>query len=155
MSDEFAHAQVPIPPPAIFAGFLVAALLLNWAFPLPTPWLGVLRDVGALMVLAGLSLGLWSVRLMMKSHTSPDPHRPTTALVTHGPYGRTRNPIYLGFFLIYLGFTFMAGTLWGILLGPVLLVTVSLAVVRAEERYLEAKFAAGYALYKSRVRQWL
>ncbi len=155
MTDELAHAQVPVPPPAIFAGFLIAALLLNWAVPLPAPWPGVLRAVGALMVLAGLSLGFWSIRLMMKSHTSPDPHRPTTALVTHGPYGRSRNPIYLGFLMIYLGFTIMAGTIWGILLSPVLLVTVSRAVVRAEERYLETKFAASYSRYRSRVPQWL
>jgi protein-S-isoprenylcysteine O-methyltransferase Ste14 len=155
MTDDLPHAQVPIPPPAIFAGFLVAALLLNWVVPLPAPWLGVLREVGGFVILAGLGLGFWAIRLMAKAHTSADPHQPTKALLTEGPYGRTRNPIYLGFLLIFIGFTILAGTIWGILLSPLLLVTVTRAVVRAEETYLEAKFESRYFQYKSRVRQWL
>ncbi len=90
---------------------------------------------------------------MIKAHTTPDPDRPTTALVIQGPYRWTRNPIYLGFFLIYLGFTFLAGTLWGMLLSPLLLWTVTRAIIRGEELYLNARFPDSYQEYKSRVRR--
>ena len=75
--------------------------------------------------------------------------------MTNGPYRLTRNPIYLGFVLICLGFTLIAGTLWGILLAPFLLITVTRLIIRAEEAYLQARFKGHYGNYRSRVRQWL
>ena len=92
---------------------------------------------------------------MKKAHTTPDLRQPTTALVTAGPYRFTRNPIYLGLFLIYLGFTLLAGTLWGILLSPFLFWTVTNAIVRLEEEYLQQKFRDEYTGYLSRVRRWI
>jgi len=92
---------------------------------------------------------------MMKVHTSPDPREPTTAIVTGGPYRFTRNPIYLGFFLIYLGLTFLAGTLWGVIASPFLLWTVTHSVIHAEEIYLENKFGEEYTRYLSKVRRWI
>jgi protein-S-isoprenylcysteine O-methyltransferase Ste14 len=76
-------------------------------------------------------------------------------LVTTGPYRFTRNPIYLGFLLIYLGFTLLAGTLWGLLLSPFLIGTVTQWIIHAEEAYLGRKFKEDYKAYSSRVRQWL
>ena len=123
--------------------------------PLPVPWLGFMRALGGLMVIAGLFLAASAIRLMVKAHTSPDLHSPTTALVTDGLYAHSRNPIYLGLFGIYLGFGVMAGTLWGILLGPFLWLTVDRAIVHAEEAYLQKRFAAFYSQYTARVRRWL
>ena len=122
MTDEIDHARVVLPPPLVFAGFLVLAIVLNLIIPLPPPWLGMLRDIAVVVVLGGLLLGGWCIRLMVRAHTSPDPHRPTSVLLTEGPYRRSRNPIYLGFLLMFLGFTILVGTLWGILLSPLLLV---------------------------------
>ncbi len=155
MQIDLEHAPVRIPPPLVFLGYLIAAMILNWLFPLPDPWSTAFRVVGGTAVLAGLMLGATAVARMMRAHTSPDPHHPTTALVTDGPYSFTRNPIYLGFLLIYVGFTLFAGTLWGLLLGPFLIWTVTGIAIRAEERYLRAKFPAEYEAYKARVRRWL
>jgi protein-S-isoprenylcysteine O-methyltransferase Ste14 len=149
------HAQVMAPPPLIFLGYLIGALLLNWLIPLSAPWTLALRIVGGLMAIAGFLLAGSAISQMRKVHTSPDPHQPVTALVTGGPYHFTRNPIYMGFFLIYLGFTLLAGTLWGLIASPFLLLTVTNAVIRAEESYLEVKFKEEYIGYKRRVRQWL
>lgn len=142
-------------PPLVFLGYLISALALNWFVPLPAPWTFVLRILGGLMVAAGLFLGGSAVSQMTRAHTSPDPHQPATALVTEGPYRWTRNPIYLGFFLIYLGITLLAGTLWGLLLSPFLIWTVTNSVIHAEEVYLEKKFEEMYTGYRSRVRRWL
>jgi protein-S-isoprenylcysteine O-methyltransferase Ste14 len=106
-------------------------------------------------VLVGLALGGAAVSAMIRRHTSPGPYEPSTSLVTDGPYGFTRNPIYLGFLMIYLGFTWLAGTFWGLLLSPFLLATVTWAVIQPEEKYLGGKFAAAYSSYRSRVRRWL
>ena len=92
---------------------------------------------------------------MRKAHTQLIHVEPVTAFVTTGPYRFTRNPIYLGFFLIYLGFTLLAGTLWGLIASPFLVWTITQAVIRAEEIYLDEKFGEQYKQYRSRVRQWI
>ncbi len=155
MHLEQDHADVRVPPPLVFAGYLMGALLLRLASPLPMPWPADFRVVGAVALIIGLWLGFAAFSRMAAARTSPDPHRPVTALVTDGPYRLSRNPIYLGFFLIYLGSTLLASTLWGFLLSPLVVLTVNRAVIHPEERYLERRFAAAYIDYKSRVRKWL
>ncbi|HUH98225.1 MAG TPA: isoprenylcysteine carboxylmethyltransferase family protein [Anaerolineales bacterium] len=153
--EDIDHAQVMVPPPLVFLGYLIGALVLNWLIPFPAPWTFVLRAVGGLTVIAGIVLVLSAFSQMMKAHTSPDPQQGVHALVTRGPYRWTRNPIYLGFFSIFLGFTLLDGTLWGLAGSPFLIWTVTQAVISAEEIYLEAKFGEEYRQYRSRVRPWL
>ena len=149
------HAPVRVPAPFIYAGFIVVAMLLHVLLPLPAPLPGIVRGLGLATVVAGLVLGVLAVMRMRRAHTSVSPHQPTTSLVTDGPFRFTRNPIYLGFFLVFLGFTFLAGTLWGVVLAPLAPVTVNYLVIGAEESYLHGKFADRYAEYKSRVRKWI
>ena len=103
----------------------------------------------------GIALAFMAFSEMARAHTTPDASQPTTALVTTGPYRYTRNPIYIAFFLIYLGFTLLAGTLWGLLLSPFLMATITRSIVRAEELYLERKFEEDYHAYSTRVRRWI
>ncbi len=154
MEKNLGHASLRIPPPLIFLAFLVGALVLNWVVPVPEPWASVLRGLGGLSVLVGLTLGFLAVAQMRQAKTSPNPERPTTALVTRGPYRFTRNPIYLGFVLIFLGFTLLAGTLWGLLLSPFLVWAFTAAVIRKEEGYLRGRFPVEYGEYLSRVGRW-
>jgi protein-S-isoprenylcysteine O-methyltransferase Ste14 len=149
------HAQILVPPPLVFLGYLLGALLLNRAVPFPIPWMDPAHAAGGIAVLIGLALGGAAVAAMVRQHTSPGPHEPSTTLVTDGPFGFTRNPIYLGFLLIYLGFSWLAGTFWGLLLSPFLLATVTRAIIKPEEKYLGGKFAADYSSYRSRVRRWI
>src|SRR5580704_8862327 len=85
----------------------------------------------------------------------PPPALPTTALVVDGIYRQTRNPLYLGTTLIYLGLGVAAGSLWAIVLVVPLLWVINVGVVAREERYLERKFGDAYRAYKARVRRWI
>jgi len=149
------HAQVMVPPPLVFLGYLIGALIVNWLIPFPAPWTFVLRVAGGLLVIAGFLLVGSAISQMRKAHTPLDPRQPVTTFVTSGPYRFTRNPIYLGFFLIYLGFTLLAGTLWGLIGSPFLIWTIMQAVIHPEEIYLTEKFGEQYKQYRSRVRRWL
>ena len=155
MPADSEHAPVRVPAPFIYAGFIGAALLLQMLLPLSAPMPGITRGAGAAAIIAGLALGILAVMRMRRAHTAVSPHQPVTSLVTDGPFRFTRNPIYLGFFLIFLGFTLLAGTLWGIVLAPLTPITVYRLVIGAEEGYLHGKFADHYAEYKSRVRRWI
>jgi protein-S-isoprenylcysteine O-methyltransferase Ste14 len=79
---------------------------------------------------------------------------PTTAIVESGPYGFTRNPIYLAMFLGLIGLAIAFDTLWLLMLVPFGLI-ISYGVVAREKAYLERKFGDVYRDYRSRVRRWL
>ena len=92
---------------------------------------------------------------MLAAETNINPFKPTTSIVSTGPFRFTRNPLYLAMTLIYLGLTLVANTGWCFpLLIPVLLL-IHFGVVAREERYLERKFGESYREYRLRVRRYL
>ena len=102
-----------------------------------------------------MALAASAMILFFRARTSPLPIKPTTAIVETGPYRFTRNPMYLGLGLLYLGITLWVDTLWPLLCLPLVIFLVQRFVIEREERYLEAKFGEGYHAYKARVRRWI
>jgi protein-S-isoprenylcysteine O-methyltransferase Ste14 len=144
-------------PPLIFLGFLAAAVVLEAVVPLP-----VLGRYALARYLAGVALAAFGfvmiamgTRRFVAAGTNIPPSLPTTALVVDGIYRRTRNPLYLGTTLVYLGLSVAAGSLWAIGLMVPLLWVINVGVVAREERYLERKFGDAYRAYKARVRRWV
>ena len=70
-------------------------------------------------------------------------------------YRFTRNPVNLGFVLILVGILLNAGSYWGILLAPVLVILCNRLVIEREEEYLGQKFGDEYSRYQSKVRRWI
>lgn len=150
------RAGVIAPPPLIFLGGILLGMALNrWWRPWPIFASTSLRWSGLALVAAGVGLIVAARKAMLAAETNINPFRPTTAIVTAGPFGFTRNPLYLSMTLIYFGLTLGANTWWALVcFGPVLLL-IHFGVVRREERYLEHKFGEGYRQYRSRVRRYL
>ena len=153
--DKADNPGVVAPPPLIFAGGLAAGLLTNRLRPTPFLPRGLSRALGWPLVVSGLGLGLWGFREMRRAGTNVDPYRPTTAIVEKGPYGFTRNPLYVGMTLVYSGLSARANALPAALLLPAILHVVDRGVIKREERYLERKFGDEYLRYKGRVRRWV
>lgn len=146
-------AGVVAPPPLIYAIPLVAGLLLNHWHPVRVLPVGAAAPVGIACVLLGL-VGLPAILAFRRAQTSPMPWRPTTALVTTGPYRFTRNPMYVSFTLFYAGVGFWANALWPFVLFPVVIVVMQIGVIAREEAYLERVFGEEYRAYRRRVRRW-
>lgn len=145
------------PPPLIYLGFL----LLGWGLGqvLPDPGLGLetlwRRGVAVVLIVAGLVIDGAAAGHFRRLGTRVEPWHPSTVLATDGLYRFSRNPIYLGFALAYVGFAVAMDSLFALaLLMPCLLVVDRLVIAR-EERYLAARFGAAYADYRQRVRRWL
>ena len=155
MTESADRPGIVAPPPLLYLGALAAAFLLRWFWPLPFWGREVAVWVGIALVLVGLAIGVWGRQTMVRAGTNVDPRRPATAIVTSGPFRFSRNPLYVGLTLIYLGITTALNTAWGLVVVVPLLVVMHQGVVRREERYLERKFGDGYRQYRAAVRRYL
>ena len=75
--------------------------------------------------------------------------------MTTGIHGWTRNPIYLGMFLMYGGIGMAVRSPWILILALPLAIAIRYGVVAREEAYLERRFGDAYRDYKARVRRWV
>ena len=142
-------------PPIVALIFIAIAYVAKWAIPIPLVLPNVVRIIGFAFVIIGFLLGLIAFSEFNKAHTTLNPHGSVSSIITSGIYRFTRNPIYLGFLLMLIGFPLNSGTLWGLILAPVFIYSMNSLVIEKEEAYLEKKFRDVYTSYKSRVRRWL
>ena len=152
------HAEVAIKPPFLFLGALALGCLLSLVLPigprLASPN-GLALGVGVTFVAIGLALAILSIRRFRLAGTSVVPGEPSTALVVEGPYRLTRNPIYIGFVLLYFGLAIILTSLWVLVLLIPVLIVLQRGVVEREETYLERQFGDAYRKYQARVPRWL
>ena len=151
-------APVHIPPPLLFLLGYVAGEGLEHVVPLPLSRLvssRVTEVLGAFFLTLGFIVALASVATFLGAKTTPIPYRRATKLVTWGPYRLSRNPMYVGVTLIYLGVAALRAVLWPMLLLPVVLAVLNCVVIPQEEGILRAAFGAAYENYAARVRRWL
>jgi protein-S-isoprenylcysteine O-methyltransferase Ste14 len=158
MSNEpLANAGVRFPPPFVYLIGLGIGYGLNKWVPLrlasPEPrWM---FDLGLGLVVLGVAFALWGIVTFKRHRTAIIPNRPATLVVTAGPYGITRNPMYVGMTCFYIGGSFLLDTWWAFVLLPVVVGIIDRQVIAREERYLSSAFGAEYAGYRANVRRWL
>jgi protein-S-isoprenylcysteine O-methyltransferase Ste14 len=104
-------------------GFAIAYVWL--AHPTRTSLL-----VGGLRLVPGLIL-----RGLASGHVQKD-----RLLTTSGPYGYTRNPLYLGSLIMAAGFAIVARSWWIPVILLIMFVVIYVPVIAGEERYLRQTF---------------
>ncbi len=144
-------------PPVLFLSTAVAGWFLQRTWLLPWPGLddAAARFVGRGFVVCGFGLAIWALVTMIRSSAEFRPHAEATVLVTTGPFGRFRNPMYLGYALILLGLADASQNIWIGILTPMFAAAVTWLAIMPEERHLEAKFGDAYRAYKEVSRRWL
>ena len=113
----------------------------------------VLPVAGGIVFLVGAALAGWSWWIFHRVGTTAVPGEASRVLVTHGPYRLTRNPMYVGLTLAYLGEAGLLLLAWPLLLLPFVVAYVNWFVIPVEEGNL-SEFK-GYREYRSRVRRWM
>jgi protein-S-isoprenylcysteine O-methyltransferase Ste14 len=131
----------------------IVLALLFVAPPPPGTGLPGLPWIGAALVTLGEMIRLWGVHhIGAISRTRSDRLGP---LVASGPFAHSRNPLYIGNALLWLGFTVAARLLWLVPVVFALLAVEYHAIVRWEERLLESRLGDPYRTYMERVPRWL
>ena len=104
---------------------------------------------------AAASLGVPAFREFKNAGTAVDPFEETTALVQSGPFAFSRNPMYIGLTMGYIGIALATRTTLPFAALPAVLWMMNTGVIEREERYLERKFGEAYRQYKERVPRWI
>lgn len=121
-------------------GFLCAALFILFARPRPITLL-----IGAGVSIVGLLLRAWASGHIRKN----------SALATSGPYAYTRNPLYLGSFVMGLGFTIGAGRWPLAVLFGALFLGIYFPVMRVESATMDQSFGPEFRDYSRAVPMFL
>ena len=141
--------NVPIPPQHLVGLLLGAYLHFRLSHRLfSRSWIGGI--LGWPLIAVGMGISLWAA--MEPGNMSIE--APTELLAT-GPYSRSRNPMYVGWTLLYLGIALGLNSVWVVALLPIVVVFTHLVDVRKEERILKAEFGDRYLEYQARVRRYL
>ena len=149
------HPGVHFPPPFLYVGVFLIGLGLQRVWPVtPLPRAAAL-PLSGLFILACAGLAGWAMLEFRRARTSLLPNRPASSLMTSGPFGRTRNPLYLSLLFLYLGAALWLNALWPMVLAVPLVLIVQQFVIVREEHYLERRFGDAYREYKGRVRRWI
>ena len=117
-------------------GFACAALYLLLARPRP-----LILAIGGVISVLGLALRAWASGHIRKN----------AELATSGPYAYTRNPLYLGSFIMALGFTIASGRWLLLILVAGLFLGIYLPVMRVESAALAELFGPRHAEYARQV----
>ena len=142
-------------PPSVYLGSIGLGLLVHLFWPVEFLSASVSVPIGVMVVLVAGTLFISAVRTFRRAGTPIPSNRPTTAIVRTGPYGFSRNPIYLAFTLFQVGLAAWVNSLGVLLTLLPALAFMGLVVIPREERYLEARFPSEYLPYKREVRRWL
>ena len=146
-----------IPPPLFYILIFIAAVFIQKVIPITDKifHLPATKVVGAILLILALFFLVRSLRQFFLTKNTLILIKPASSLQTTGIYGMTRNPMYLGLAILYLGVTCFIGNWWNIILFPLLFIILQEYVIKREEKYLELEFGQGFSIYKRRVRRWL
>lgn len=147
-----------VPPPALFILPLVAGVLLNRRVRLPLTqpiFYPYAQAIGFSLIGVAAVLLLVSPALFVRYRTTIVPHHHARRLIVAGTYRISRNPMYLGLALLYLGVTFVTNAAWPLFWFALPIWVMHMKIIPMEEENLEHAFGDEYRSYRRRVRRWL
>ncbi|GAB59712.1 methyltransferase family protein [Rheinheimera nanhaiensis] len=149
--------ELKIPPLLLVVLFAVAMwALAQWVPSLVLPLSWRLLFAGTFAV-AGVSVVLAGVLAFRRANTTVDPRVPqqSSSLVIRGIYRYSRNPMYVGFFLLLAALACYLMNAAAFALLPLFVWYINRFQIAPEERFLLQKFGADYQTYCDTVRRWL
>lgn len=146
---------IVIPPPVYYAAGLAVGMAVNAVVALPLGGRPATAVSGMVVAALGLALTAAGAAAVIRHGTTIVPHHPVATLVTGGAYRLSRNPMYTGLAIAYLGLALVFGSWWPLALWPLVVLAVRQLAIRPEEHYLTRRFGRTYTDYQSRVRRWL
>lgn len=145
---------VPVPWVFVLTYLLGVALEHLHHSAISPPAALVSKRAGAVLFAVGTVIAGWGLVIFRRAKTTTVPGKVSGKLVTSGPYRFTRNPMYVGLVLAYLGEAGLLKQIWPVVLLPFTVAYINWTVIPVEEAKLEETFPHEYNQYRSQVRRW-
>ncbi|WP_319533319.1 isoprenylcysteine carboxylmethyltransferase family protein [uncultured Cohaesibacter sp.] len=147
-------------PPLVFALCLAGGAVLEWLWFRGVAPLGFLPEplrifIGVVIGFGGFSFMGWGFFHFKLVGTTTTLIRPVSQLVMDGAYRFSRNPMYVGFVSLLLGFGIVIDSLPLLVSALVMFLYLDRFVIQREEAYLSDAFDESYTSYCNKVRRWL
>ena len=143
-----------IMPPSYFLISLALTIGINFILPIkkiiPFPY----TYVGALFILFGIIINIWTDNLFKKSKTTVKPYETPISFEVSGPFSISRHPMYLGMCAILTGVAIILGSISTFVFPIIFIILMEIMFIPFEERNLEQEFGEKYLDYKKKVRRW-
>jgi protein-S-isoprenylcysteine O-methyltransferase Ste14 len=157
MENKKDSPGVYIPPPLFYILIFLAAVFVQKKVSIDDSLfhLQITKAAGILLLVISLFFLITILRKFFQSKNTLILIKPASSLQTNGIYSISRNPMYVGLAIVYLGITCLIGNWWNFILFPFLLLIIQEYIIKKEEKYLERAFGLKYLDYKNKVRRWL
>jgi len=149
--------ELKIPPVVLV--FITAVLMWVLASVVPNPGFAfpAAPVVAVMLASAGALVSLSGVLEFRSAGTTADPRAPnqSVSLVTRGVYRVSRNPMYLGLFLVLCAWGIYLANIPALVLLPAFALYMNKFQIGPEEQHMRAKFGEEFQRYAERVRRWV
>ena len=153
-NDMTARQMVDLPP-IWLVGFICLVWLQAWVWPGAAFVHPIFNLAGTILFWAGIALMIWAILAFRAHKTSVVPHQVPRTIITSGPFGRSRNPIYLGDLMVLGGVILSKGAWPCLILLPIFKTILMRRFIAPEELRLKENFGTDFEHYVKKTPRWL
>lgn len=147
--------KLKITPPDYIIILIILEIILNYVLPIKKIIDYPYNFSGVLLIIIGIIPNLWVFSHFRRLNTPIRSYEFPKKLVNFGLFKISRNPLYLGMFLILLGEAILLGSIINFLIPIIFIILTDRLVIPEKERNLEKAFGKEYLKYKKQVRRWI
>ena len=158
MSIESAHKSRWEIGEVVFGIPFLISIAIQFIIPFSLPQ-GILRQVlipvGIALIIIGIGFIVLARREFAHFGQPTDPGHPTNKVIKTGVFSISRNPLYLGSVIVFLGIALTLNILWTLVTLLLSIIICLYILIIPEEQYLAVKFGEEYKEYIASVHRWL
>jgi protein-S-isoprenylcysteine O-methyltransferase Ste14 len=141
----------------VFGAPFLMGIAIQFVIPFSLPQ-GILRQVlvsvGIVLIIIGIGLVVLARREFAQYRQPTDPGQPTSKVIKTGVFSISRNPLYLGSVILFLGIALAINMLWTLVALLASMILCHYVLIIPEEKYLAAKFGDEFEHYIATVHRW-
>ena len=158
MSIDSAHKSQWAIGEVVFGIPFLISIAIQFIIPFSFPH-GLLRQalipVGIALIITGIGCIVLARREFAHYSQPTDPGHPTSKIVQTGVFSISRNPLYLGSVIVFLGIALTFNILWALVTLLFSIIICVYVLILPEEQYLAGKFGEEYKAYIASVHRWI